>query len=236
MAGNGIRPSLRIVDDAEHAASWDKLPRPDWTFQECPTCSGTGKEIFHGQERRFKSEFNKEGTYSVVGPCQSCDGHGWVKNAPTTYLPGMELIIHERCSGQGCIVCKDSGWEARFKSRSLSARERKQETRSREALLQERRTEHARIEHERQKSEQLRKILSRSNKILIDEVMKALRIDEETFHKLLWEWADALNFSVQGDYIIFNQDPIGSYLAELETYFLEWGKMDATKKIRTKFI
>jgi len=99
----------------------------------------------------------------------------------------------------------------------------------RERLMAEH-IERAKKEQDIMLKEKLKRILSRSTKVRIDMVRDALQLDPTTFNQLIWEWAEILDFKIDGDYIVFDREDLSEHVAHLDEQFQEWDN-DKTKKL-----
>ena len=76
--------------------------------------------------------------------------------------------------------------------------------------------------------ENLKKILSVSDKIAIRQMRNILEMDEKTFDKKIIDWAVEFGFRIDGDYININRGTINDFIDHLDKQFKAWELQEET--------
>ncbi len=73
------------------------------------------------------------------------------------------------------------------------------------------------------------RMLRVSNRIKFDMMRNVLNMDEDTFKRSLFEWADKFSFKIESDEIIVNANTIDEFINELDKQFETWKKVEKEK-------
>ncbi|MHA1369283.1 MAG: hypothetical protein ACTSRA_06175 [Promethearchaeota archaeon] len=77
----------------------------------------------------------------------------------------------------------------------------------------------------------LSKALSASDRIRIDDIASAVKMDRGDLMNLLFDWSDRLGFRIDGDYLVTPEAmDIGTFMADLDRQFSEWSDSEMDKK------
>ena len=85
-------------------------------------------------------------------------------------------------------------------------------------------------QNEAELRKKLKRILSRSSRVRIDMVRDAIQLDPVTFSQKIWDWAENLNFKIDGDYIVFEHQDMDQFLADLDANFDAWEAREQAKE------
>ncbi|MFX0070203.1 MAG: zinc ribbon domain-containing protein [Candidatus Hermodarchaeota archaeon] len=89
---------------------------------------------------------------------------------------------------------------------------------------------------EKEAIEKLKRVVSISDRIQIDMLKNILNLDDIRFARNIFNWAEAFNFTVDGDYLIINKDTVTEFIEALDKQFEMWTAMEKEKigKIETQ--
>ncbi|HME54186.1 MAG TPA: WD40 repeat domain-containing protein [Candidatus Lokiarchaeia archaeon] len=83
---------------------------------------------------------------------------------------------------------------------------------------------------EQQAVTKIQKMMKVSKRIRIDMMREALGMDMKSFSDKMIDWAAQFNFSIDGDYVDFENADTDGFLTTLDGYFTDWNQNAKTKK------
>ena len=75
----------------------------------------------------------------------------------------------------------------------------------------------------------IQEILDVSNKIKLELMREALKMDKELFNQKIVEWTTEFGFNIVGDYLIVEDDTHAKFIDVLDDHFAAWERMEEIK-------
>ncbi len=80
--------------------------------------------------------------------------------------------------------------------------------------------QHAAEEARMQKLQQIIKV---STKLAVERIAQVLELSVDETWKRVFDWAEKFQFTIDGDYILFNKDTLNDFIASMDKEFASWG-------------
>ena len=77
---------------------------------------------------------------------------------------------------------------------------------------------------EQQAVAKIQKMMKVSKRIRLDMMREALDMDMKSFSDKMIDWADEFHFSIDGDYVDFENADVNGFLTTLDGYFADWNR------------
>jgi len=74
--------------------------------------------------------------------------------------------------------------------------------------------------------EKIKQIIQVSDRIKLDMMKSALKIDTSTFNEKVFDWAAKFGFTISGDEIIINKDTVNEFMDALDEQFTAWSEKE----------
>ncbi len=69
----------------------------------------------------------------------------------------------------------------------------------------------------------LQQIIKVSTKLAVERIAQVLELPVEETWKRVFDWAEKFQFTIDGDYILFNKDTVNDFIASMDKEFASWG-------------
>ncbi len=88
-----------------------------------------------------------------------------------------------------------------------------------------RRTEDEIRQHaaEEARMKKLQQIIKVSTKLAVERIAQVLELSVDETWKRVFDWAEKFQFTIDGDYILFNKDTVNDFIASMDKEFASWG-------------
>ncbi len=69
----------------------------------------------------------------------------------------------------------------------------------------------------------LQQIIKVSTKLAVERIAQVLELSVDETWKRVFDWAEKFQFTIDGDYILFNKDTVNDFIASMDKEFASWG-------------
>ncbi len=82
--------------------------------------------------------------------------------------------------------------------------------------------EHQRLAQEEARMKKLQQIIKVSNKLAVERIAQVLEMSIDETWKRVFDWAEKFQFTIDGDFILFNKDTVSAFIASMDKEFATW--------------
>lgn len=76
----------------------------------------------------------------------------------------------------------------------------------------------------------IKRMINVSARIALDRMQNALKMEKKDFDEKIFEWAEKFDFTIDGDYLIINEDKVSDFINALDNQFRIWEKKEGDRE------